>query len=520
MDALTTAAGLATRSLARLRQYRENMAGGRARAAASLLAALLMALLAVVGPAAPAYAQLPAALPGMTMGSFFNGLNSVITQLEASARSLLAQGNNAAAQQQMLLAGILRGSIEQAKAAYADSLDLTFQQLGVAEQNAASDILDAISKVSDIERATSGDAQAAIYKAQGAANQLLNKLPLVTKVPVFYGIRVRDLTTNPREHPSDVEVYGFMLADSRVGARKPVVTVGGVVIDGALVSVQEDRLQVQLSEQVKKRLGFGNAPCNPRKSFPVAVKVFYGKQKGYWPLRWTSEASTDFNANALPGAELYDVDMEYDGVRTTNSMRTESFTTASGNVTVGCEESASTTHAFQAPANATELNCGASWINGSNLKSQSQNCAVGGTTATATGSITGLDRRCYLVGEVFGGVFGRKNVCDCPGGGSGQLQISGSFKVPESKVEQLNKVPVGPYIKVEGKVLFVTMPAESSVKKSVVRLVFRRRGCAAEFDSLTVNLPENRNQGLQQTSYKGNFKVVLRNEQITVSDAL
>lgn len=270
---------------------------------------------------------------------------------------------------------------------------------------------------------------------------------------------------------------------------------------------------------MKKVIGFGNAPCSPRKTFPVSVQVFYGKSNGIWPFRWTTETSTSFNANALPGSELYDVEVDYDGLRTTNSMRAENFNTTSGNVAVGCEESAGTVHAFQAPSNATELNCSAGWVNGSNLKGQSQNCVVGGTSASATGSITGLDRNCYIVGQTLGWIFSRRNVCNCPGGGSGQLQISGSFKVPETKVEQLSKIPVGPYVRAEGRALFLTLPSDSSVKKSIVRVRFKRKGCPAEFDAITINMAENRNLGLIQTSLKGHFKVNLRSDQMTINDA-
>lgn len=197
---------------------------------------LTVALL-LVQPMPLASAQGPIALPGMTLGAFFNGLSAVITQLEASARALLEQGNNAAAQQQMLLAGILRGTIEQGKSAYAESLELTFSEVGVAEQNAAQDILFAIDRIGNIEKSTAEDVQNAIYRAQGSANQLLNKVPLLTKTPVFYGIKVRDLTINPGDHPSDIELLGFMFTDSRIGTKVPLVTVGGLKIPAQHISI-------------------------------------------------------------------------------------------------------------------------------------------------------------------------------------------------------------------------------------------------------------------------------------------
>ncbi len=72
--------------------------------------------------AAPAYAQVTAAA---TIGSVVGGVRELIKELENSAQSLIEQGNNAAAQQQMLLSGILTKLLDQLLVNYGTALDKT-----------------------------------------------------------------------------------------------------------------------------------------------------------------------------------------------------------------------------------------------------------------------------------------------------------------------------------------------------------------------------------------------------------
>src|SRR5882724_9558694 len=243
----------------------------------------LIILLCVLLPTFPKEADGQTAVP-LVIGQTLDGLTRVVQQLEASARFLLEQGNASLAQQQMLLAGTLRALVEQARTAYADSLNLTFSQIGVAEANAANDLMSVLSHFDAIEKNSSGDVQAAIYKAQGAANQILNKLPVVTKVPAFYGTTVRDLFTSPTFNPADIEILGFLFRDPQLDFKNPLVTVDGAQIDNKFVSAQEDRIHVQLPEAVKQRIGYGANPCSPRPTFSIAIRVFYGKKAGFWPL--------------------------------------------------------------------------------------------------------------------------------------------------------------------------------------------------------------------------------------------
>jgi len=53
------------------------------------------------------------AVGGMAISGVIEQLSDLARQLESSARTLLEQGNNALAQQQMLLSGIIQGLVTQ-----------------------------------------------------------------------------------------------------------------------------------------------------------------------------------------------------------------------------------------------------------------------------------------------------------------------------------------------------------------------------------------------------------------------
>jgi len=442
------------------------------------------------------------------------GLRDVIQQLETSAHSLIDQGNIALGQQQMLLAGILQQTLEKVGSTYSTALNTTFGQLSVAEQNTFSQLFDSVNKIKDLEKSTSADVQTVVYQTQGAANQLLDRLPLVAKYPVFYGASVRDLTTDPGQQPSDIEFLGFHWTDPKIG-KNPIVTVAGDVVPANLVSVHEDRIQVQIPDATKQKIGFGNAPCEPRKTFPMTINVFGGVERGYWPITWTSEREFGFNANALPGAQLYDLKVTYDGVRTTQALQAQSYSQKSGYVAMGCEETTSASVRFEAPANAQEVQCSVAWVDAVGVKNFSQNCAVGGTVVTGAGSITGRDRQCFVIG----GLFGRHNGCNCPGGGHGWLQIAGSFKVPTTTVEQINNAVVGAYTVHEGSSVSVSLPTDSSVAIKKIDVQISRKSCPKQYDQININGPASPLQKVDQNSNNGFFKSSFWNGQLAIIDS-
>jgi hypothetical protein len=476
---------------------------------------VLMAIFVFTIPITRAHAQV-AETAALTIGATLEGLRNIVKQLETSASFLLAQGNNALAQQQMLLAGILKSTIEHASVAYADSLNKTFSQMDVAEKNAFDDLFVITKQLSTLEKQTANDVQAIIYKTQGAANQILNRVPLIKRVPIFYGITTRDMMADPSQNPADLEILGFMFSDERLKFKKPIIKVADQIIDDKFVSVQEDRIQVQIPDPLKTKVGFGSNPCNPRKTFPVELDVFYGKPRGFSPITWTSEGSVSFQANTLAGKDRFDVSVMETGSRTTVSQRTEHFVARSGVVRVGCEEGNNGAARFEAPTNATQINCSAGWVDTDSLKSQQASaCTVGGTVATATGTITGLDRDCVpIVGGILRQFTGSYS-CNCRSGGQGYLAVSGTYQVPKTKVDTFTDAAVGKYVMANGH-LSASLGTDSSVKLAKITVLIKRKDCPAELDTVTLMLPENPLAAVTQSSERGMFKSTFRGGQLII----
>jgi hypothetical protein len=473
-----------------------------------LTIAILLLTFSLVGPQ-PAHAQVAgAAIAAGTVGAFLDGLRSTVKQLEDSAHSLIDHGNIALAQQQMLLAGILSRTIEQTAAAYGNALDKTFAQLSVAEQNTFKELADQVNSVSKLEDKSATDVQGIVYKTQGAANQLLDRLPIGERYPIFYGMTVRDLTTDPAQHPADVEIVGFHLSDPRLERKAPTITVIGEMIPDALISLQEDRIQLQIPDAIKTKIGFGNKACDPRKTFPIAMTVYYAANRGIWPISWSSEKQMKFNSNALPGADLYDVKVTYSGTRTSAPLVSHTFTARSGYTNMGCEQTTSASTRFEMPAAAQQIQCSAAWVDTSNVGSSSQNCAVGGVVATGSGSMRGRDRDC-----VGGGLIPK--ICNCPGGGHGTLQISGSYVVPEPKVENLNGVKVGDYTIIGNSDMSTALPLDATVQIKNVGVSIARKACQTNLDTISINVPTD-NSNVSQNSSSGLFKATFWNGQLNV----
>jgi len=352
------------------------------------IGSLCLVLLFGDGVVTPVRAQASAIAGTAAVSAIINGLKGVVKQIEDSGHSLIEHGNVALGQQQVLMASTLSATIDKFAEAYKGSLTLTFDKLDVQTQNSFKS-LEAVVKSADKIRSSSvADAQNLIYKTQGAANQLLGVIPLLKRPPVYYGFTTRDiLTAASAAAPSDIEILGFNLTDSALKFRKPQITVAGTAIPDDKVGVEYDRVKVQLPDDIRKKLRLANTPCDPIKTFPISVRVFYTEHS------WLSKVSSWFNSEvvftgqASPGNPSYEITAGFVGTNTSTAAVSTPFRLSSGQLNVGCESTVSTSVQFTAPAGATQINPVAAWANTNNLDNVSQNAVSTGLTATATGSI-------------------------------------------------------------------------------------------------------------------------------------
>ncbi|MGR9400222.1 hypothetical protein ACU8M5_10795 [Rhizobium leguminosarum] len=464
-----------------------------------LIAILSIATISISSPIA---AQTPATIGAtMTIGALFAGLKDVISKLEESSHNLLDHGNIVAAQQQMLLAGILKQTIQQAEDAYANSLNKTFSSLSVAEQNTFTDLNEQFKNAESILDGTTTNVQETIYKAQGAANQLLDRLPFSSSQPVFYGMTVGDLSPDLGPNPTDIEVLGFHLSDPAIDRKAPLISIDGKPMPPEAVSVLEDRIKIQIPDNLKKDLGFANTPCEPMRTFPITLTTYYAHWRGWWIFGWNEERSANFNANALSAAQKYDVSITYTGTKTETVWDPLTFSRDPMYRSMGCEDNTSALDRFEMPSGSRNIQCQATWINTSNVKNQSANCAVSANVATATGGMRGRDK------EWTG---------NCPGGGHGSFVMSGSYEVPRQVVNPVTSEPRH-FVGRAPMSLQASLGIDPALTEVAVIVEINRLSCPQQLDRIQIPTVAS-TMRYDQASDKGRFKAVLQNGQIMISE--
>ena len=435
---------------------------------------------------APNTAAVAPAAAALTLGAFFQQLRQTIKTLEQSASQLLAQGNVVAANQQMLLAGLLRGTLEQMERSYANALDKTAGQLAVAEKNAVEDLQRVLAEVRDL---TNRSAPALIYQTQQAANQILSVLPFTKQYPVYYGLLTRDLTAQPESATFDLEFLGFNLKD-RILQRDPEVKVDGESIPPPLVAVLHDRVQVRLPDALRDRLQLRNEPCLPRRPFPVELTVYYRQPNRVLPDTWfPSQRRVPLYGQALPSGRGIEIKASLSGTRVQPVEEARPINPpASGQVNVGCEGSANASASFQLPEGAYEVVPTCRWTNTSNLSHQECAAAVTGSQVTATGLVRGLNKTW---------------LGDCPGGGHGQLELQGSFKIRVTQSQAVENESAGATILTARTPVRLSLPSEPTLVLSRVHLDFAHEKCAQNHDEVALNAPENPNLAVTQNVTDG-----------------
>lgn len=439
----------------------------------------------------------------VTLGALFEHIEGVVRRLETSARSLLDQGNNIAAQQQLLLAGTLQGTVRQLQKAYADSLDKTFDRLDTTQANAFRQLQSTVDHVSILENQTAQHLQELVTGAQDAVNQVMDRMPLTDKSPVYFGIQTKDVLRSFDARPNDLVISGYHLVDSRLNNKPPdiVVAVNGKLftIPPRNISASFRKVEVSLPEELKNIIKIENQPCEPMQLFHVTGNVHY---KGGF---FNTERAFAFNANVSPGERMYAIHVTIEGNRVATEPVQSSFTNSSSSIEVGCEETKSTTVAYTAPEEARQLNGQAAWVDANNIKSDSHNAVPNGNVITATGTITGLDTVCI-------GLFGACAAKNCPGGGHARLVLSGTYVVNQAVSRPFHDERDG----VHTNPTHISIPSDTLLKLSAVDVRITRRGCARVLDTIHISVPSDASRIVQASSAQGLFTSVLQPGQLEI----
>lgn len=363
---------------------RRNLKCGRLRRMKTLVRTLTVFLCCTTATLSPAYPQVPAIIAGgAALSSLIGGLKGLVKQIEDSGHSLIEHGNAALGQQQVLIASTLNATISQFQQAYKSSLTLTFDKVDVQTQNAYRELDKTVKNADKIRSATVADAQRLIYQTQGAAHA----------------------------SPTDIEILGFYLTDSKVNYRKPRITVADTVIPEGNIDAQFDRVKVQLPSDLRQRLRVENTACEPIKTFPVKIVVFYTDHPHLSQVSSRFDSEATFSGQGSPGQPLYEMTADFSGAKATTGSQAVPFRASGGYTSVNCEETKTGTAQFTAPPGATQINPTPEWISTDHISSQSQTVAATGLTAIATGTIRGENKD--FVGN-------------CHGGGHAELIVKGT----------------------------------------------------------------------------------------------
>ena len=389
----------------------------------------------------------------------------------------------------MLLAGTIQAAIARIEKAYAESLQKTYDAFTVSEKNTFADLERLLKNLNQSALDMNQNVDSLVYKTQGSLNQLLDRLPLIDRYPVYYGLRTRDFLRPVQATPYDLEILGLLLADPKLNYRKPRVVVAGTLLNNDLVSAQQDRILVELPASLKQRLKLENKPCDPSKSFQVALTAFYHDGSIFSRINpFYKGDEVRLTGRALAGNPVFAVDILMEGERSSKVAQRFTFEKESSSVSVGCEDSSSTSLSWEAPAGARQLDAKAKWVKTRRLKRESASAAVSGLVATASGRIRGKDKEFRI---------------NCRGGGRGKLRLYGSYVLDRNDSKAITHQAQA--VMSSGEASFIVPQTEGIAFRRMI-VVVRRRGCGTVLDRVDIPLPPDRNQKILQTSQQGLFE--------------
>ncbi|HXT68168.1 MAG TPA: hypothetical protein VN700_00315 [Vicinamibacterales bacterium] len=483
---------------------------------------LLVAILAFGSTGGRVKGQAAAAL---AVGAVFTRLESLAEKLKENARSLIEQGNNAAAEQQALLAGLIRESIAEARKAYADSLRQTIDQFGDLEKDAFAKLNDLADRLEASKTDAVKDVTGLIRQTHSAANQLLSAMPFTYKRPVFEGVLTRDVLMETDQNPSDLELLGFWLMDPDL-KKKPLVRIKGPgpgdekMIPPDYITAFFDRLQIQLPDDVKRSLYFANTPCAPRQTFQLIATVFYRSTRGYWPITWRQETQVAHSANVLPGGLAFQVTVAIDGRAVTSVKKSQPFT-ASHATSWGCESDNHPSVTYRVESGQRIVGSPSCAFNavGKFENNPTCNAHVSGDTATASGYVRGANK--IGISTPLG------DVKNCPGGGNGTLVLTGQYEFDTTEEKTYSDTPLGTTMMYSRNKVQVAIPTGPGAVIQKVRIriyrATRRDTCPTVHDEIEIPVPQlasgqagNTVQQVKQSSRYGGFLVTVDRAQVTV----
>jgi len=465
-----------------------------------LIRLLVPTLLAVIALSQPAAAQTPSNLNEKTIGELINLLNDRAQLIDTAGDASAKIQNIGLAQDQYLLHDIVKHSAEELRYIYGSSLNKPVNGIDAAKRDSLLGFSDQAFNLRYGDDKTVVDD---LYKLYSAANKVFDQVLGDGRHPIVYGMRVADLANPGEKTVADLEIFGFDLVTASVN-KIPTVTVDTRDAPPDMVSVKDDRLLVEIPQDTKARIHFGQLPCTVRDTFSVLVAVYATEPRGIWPFTWSTPAE-NFELHALPSSRIFELDVTYDYGKSRSSVLTEFYSRRSDQALAECGETVTASIKMAPPAGARDISCAASWVDTSGLKHVSQRCQIKDNSIEGDGAITGLDKVCSTPSQ-----------CTCPEYGNGWLQIDGSYKITEDGTENMIGAKVGRYSLPAESDVSIPIDVESGAKLGHIGILVRRALCPAPYDHLDLFFPEGVADVVKGASKNAVFHATYSNGQMVV----
>ncbi len=213
------------------------------------------------------------------------------------------------------------------------------------------------------------------------------------------------------------------------------------------------------------------------------------------------------NSSAAAKADNYQVVATLHGIRNVSENQTVPFSATSGQVNVGCNETATANVRWQLPAGArVEGTVQPRWEATDNVKALNAPPAasVSDGIVSAQGTITGLDRQNLAFG-----------ISNCPGGGHGQLVIHGQYVALVSRSEEQPPVELSGAVNSKDRTVTLAIPnsPDFHITSGSVKLLDKISKQAIDTAEFSVTTPE---ATVQQKSTQSKFSVALSGQNLKI----
>ena len=430
-----------------------------------------------------------------TVGSITRSSEEVASTLNSLGEASLDNSQIIQGQQQLLLANILHTMSSRLAEVYASSLNRSTDSLSESEARPLKSLAGLLNNLEDLNEQTEQKSALLILKSLDIAHDVFDHVPASDKPPVVFGAAIPGVLTP--QYQNSLVILGYHLTDPKANNRTPDLLLAGAALPTSSMQSDFSKVVVPLSQEVARTIGIVNTACDPIRTSQLALRVYYVSGSLSALLGIVSE--TTINIGIKAPTPQFEFVVEETGTAKVQTTQTIPFSNQSGYVSVGCEQTATTSVAWQAPENTQVSNVHAQWQDLNNIGSQTQSVIPSGHSYVATGSIRGLGKQCVF------------NICNCPGGGHGILVLSGTYEVKDSGVRSFSSRQM-----VRGAELAqVKVPQQDTwtLDRLVVRIT--RRNCDSELDRLEI-APSDMSPGKDFRSAKGIFQVRIAGGAIAV----